>query len=520
MATTTRSIVEAGARAARGLVALAIFLGVPASQAQSWGLDFGVGSVLTWTSNSSFGDTGVGSEPASPDTILEVRPRLRVHGEGARLRLSGSASLGGIAYARRTQLSALEPTADLSARLEAIERLFFLEAGYRAAQTSANPFGVRAEGGSATNRLTTTQWRFSPVIEGLAAGDVRYALRSDNTWTHEIDAGDAPAAGAGGYFGRVVTSIERSPRPFGWRLEAERSLTRYDDPTEPLLKIATLRTILSYAAAEDWSVGIRAGYERNNVVTNEERWRPITGVETRWQPSARTTLTAFREKRFFGSGWDLAFAHRQPRLAWTLGLSRSIDTAPQELFNLPPTDNVAGLIDAMLTTRFPDPAERARIVQDYIAKQGLPSATQGAVRLFSPRFSIVSSRHASIAFTGVRNSLTLTGFFTRTEDALESGPLATGLASTNNTQRGASLVFGHRLSPLTALSTTLDWSRVRALDVALPDETTQQGLRVQVNLQAAPLTSTFVGGRYRRIESNVAVEGREGSVYVGLDHRF
>lgn len=514
MATTTRSRAEGSGGAAVRVAVLAAGLAVSPVQAQTWGLELGVSSELTWTSNSSFGVAA-----GESDTILELRPRMRVFGEGARLRLSGSASVGGLAYARRTQPNTVEPTADLSARLEAIERLFFVEIGYRAAQTSENPFGVRADAGSSTNRVTTSQWRFSPIIEGAAGGDVRYHLRSDNTWTRAIGGTDAAiSAGAGGYFGRHAVAVEHDPRPFGWRLEADRSYTRFDDPAEPTLAITTARAILNYAVTEEWSVGARGGRERNNVAAEDLRSRTIYGLETRWQPTPRTTLSAFREKRFFGSGWDFAFAHRRPRLAWTIGLSRGVDTTPQALLDLPATDNVTGLIDAMFTTRFPDPVERARAVQDFIAKQGLPSSTQGPISLFAPRFSLVTGRRASLSLLGARDTLTFSGFSTRTEDALDQGTLAIGAPATNNTQRGGSMVLSHRLSPLTALSLTLDWSRIRALDA--PDETTQQGLRVHFTIQAAPLTSTFVGGRWRKIDSNVAAEGREGAVFMGLDHRF
>lgn len=520
MATTNRSVAEVPkrVRAGRHVAALLACLGASSAFAQQWGMDLGLASQLTWTSNSSFGVAAGGQE----DTVLELRPHLRLHGEGARLRLSGTASVAGIAYANGTQPNLLEPTADLSARLEAIERLFFLEAGYRAAQTSQNPFGARPDSAFTANTLTASQWRFSPVIEGAAGSGLRYRLRSDNTWTREIGASDlavAPDAG-GGYFGRHAASIERDPQPFGWHLEAERALTRYNDPAQTSVSIETARLILSYALGEDWSAGLRAGYERNNIESVEQRRRSIYGVEARWRPSPRTTLSAFHEQRFFGSGWNLAFDHRRPQLALSMLFSRGIDTTPQAFLDLPATDNVAGLLDAAFTTRYPDPIERARVVQDYISRQGLPSATFGPLSLFAPRFSLVTERRASVTLLGSRNSLTLSGFSTRTEDAIDLGPLATGAAATNNVQYGASVVLSHRLNPLTGLSVTLDWSRIRALDMLVPDESTQRGVRVQTSLRVAPLTSTFFGGRYRKIESNVAIQGREGAVFAGLDHRF
>lgn len=474
--------------------------------------ELGISSELSWTSNSSFG-----LEAGEEDAVLEVRPTLRARRQGGRVQLDGFASLTGVAYANGTQPRRIDPTADLSARIEAIERLFFVEVGYRAAQTSADVFGARPGSGSTANTLTTSQWRVSPFIEGVAGNDLRYRLRSDNTWTREIGEADADA-GAGGYFGRHSASIEQEPRPFGWRLEADHSLTRYDNPDEDEISTQIARAIVNYAVTSEWSVGLRGGRERNDVAGADLPSESIYGFETRWQPSPRTTLSANGERRFFGNGWNLAFSHRRPRLAWNLSLNRGIDTTPQSLFDLPPTDNVAGLLDAMFTTRFPDPVERAGVVQEFIARQGLPNATTRPISLFAQRFSVATTRQASVSLIGARNTLTFSGFSARTEDALDSGPFAIGDASTNNVQHGATAVLSHRLTLLTALAVTADWSRIRALDAV--DETTERGLRVQINLQAGPKTNAVLGGRYRKIDSNVAFEGREGAVFMGLDHRF
>jgi hypothetical protein len=67
---------------------------------------------------------------------------------------------------------------------------------------------------------------------------------------------------------------------------------------------------------------------------------------------------------------------------------------------------------------------------------------------------------------------------------------------------------------------TLDWSRVRALGTVGVDETTQRDARMQVNLQASLKTTAYVGGSYRKLDSNVAQEGREGTLFLGVDHRF
>lgn len=482
--------------------------------AQSWTVEPGVSSQLTWTSNSLLG-TGA----AQDDTVLEVRPRLRILGEGAGLRIAGSIALNGIVYLDRTQSSRALPEGDLTARLEAVERWLYLEAAVRAAQASSDPFGVRPEGSSTSNTVTATQARFSPSIEAAIGPLTRYRIRSDNTWTEDTtaDAAAAGSTGAGGYFGRHSGSIEHDPRPLGWRFEAERSNTRYDDDLTAPLVTDLARIVVDYALFEDLSVGLRGGYERNSFIATDQR-NAIYGVQGRWQPSPRTLLTAEGERRFFGSAWRFGFDHRTPHFAVGLSLSRAVQSNPQSLFEIPATGNVEALLLSMFTTRYPDPAERSRVVQKFIVDQGLPSATLGATSIYSQRLSLVTSRIGSIAVIGLRNSLVLNGFHIRTEDVPDLIALQPGLPTNNTLQYGAGLTFSHRLAMAISLGATIDWSRIRALDG--PELTTQRGARVQVSVQASPKTGVIFGVRYRNLDSNVSVPGREGSVYVGLDHRF
>ncbi|HEX6707556.1 MAG TPA: TIGR03016 family PEP-CTERM system-associated outer membrane protein [Albitalea sp.] len=481
--------------------------------AERWSAEAGVSSTLTWSTNPELGLVGGGQN----DTVLEVRPHISIRAEGARLRLGGTASLAGVTSAHDTQPSRLLPEADLSARLEAIERFFFLDAGLRALQTSENPFGARPEAGSTRNTITTAAARFSPSIESAISAETRYRLRSDNSWTRESGSTLPTTSAAEGYFGRHSFLFEHDPHPFGYRLEGERTETKYRDGIQQPLRQDLVRASADYAFSAEFTAGVRVGRERTNLVALDDE-RTIYGLQARWQPSPRTTLSAFDEKRFFGQAWRLAFDHRLPQVAWNLVLSRSLDTTPQSLFDLPATNNVAALLDAAFTTRFPDPVERARVVQDLIARQGLPGATTHPTNIYTQRLSIVTLRSVSVALIGVRNTISLGAFQTRTEDAPEGGALATGAALTNNVQLGASAAWSHRLTPVMSMNLSAEWSRVRA--ITAPDLTIERIARAQLTVQAGPKTSVFGGARYRDLDSNVAAEGREGAVFVGLDHRF
>ncbi|MGD9835352.1 MAG: hypothetical protein AB7U92_21575 [Piscinibacter sp.] len=70
------------------------------------------------------------------------------------------------------------------------------------------------------------------------------------------------------------------------------------------------------------------------------------------------------------------------------------------------------------------------------------------------------------------------------------------------------------------LNFTVDWNRIRSIGVTPADETTQRSADLRVNTQLTPRTNVFLGGRYRKIASNVVVAGQEKAVFLGLDHRF
>lgn len=497
----------------RVLLATALCVACAPAAAERWTIDASVATQVTGSDNSGF-ETRTQRES---DVLVEITPRFAIRGEGARLRVGGALSLGGVHYVDGTQDSRFLPTADLLANLEAIERRLFVEAALNVVQTRENPFAPRPEGASTFNRLQTTQGRISPYLQGNFSPETRYLLRSDNTYT-ATDGGTT--AEADGYVGRHSAEIERLPRPLGWGLQAERTETRFRDNATPTLTQDIARARLDYAFGAQFSAGLRAGYEQNNFVLDERGDGSIYGLGLTWRPTERTDLNGFWEDRFFGSGWRLSFAHRMPRLALSLLVSRDLGSAPQLLFALPATDNVTGLLDAAFTTRFPDPVERARVVQELIARQGLPSALGAALNIYAQRISLISSRSASAVLLGVRNSIGVTAFYLRTEDLADTIFTSLGTALDNNTQRGMTLTFSHQATSLTSLNATTGWTRTRALGQTDPEQSDQYTLRVQALRQLAPNTSAFAGARYQIFNSNRIDDARETALFTGLTHRF
>lgn len=498
------------------IAALACGAYADTAHAAKWLFDASIESRATWTDNVSFEERG----PEDDDVILELAPRLGLRGDGRRFRISGGVGLSALTYANGSRDNRYLPSVDLSANLEAIEQFFFIDAGIVARQGNENAFAPRPDGAADFNTVTTTQYRLAPSFQGRIGGDVQYRLQSSNSWT-DVSGESAQADGA--YSGEHVLRIDRQAQPLGWAMELARRDTQFESQSAtPSAVIDSGRIIISYAVAQGLAFGVRGGYEKTNLVVDNAE-HTIYGVEATWRPSERTDLNGNWERRFFGNGWRLAFNHRMPRVAWSIGLSRDVASFPEAFLTLPPTNNVAALLDAAFTTRFPDPTERARIVADLMARQGLPSSLATETSLFTQRVSLLTSRSGTVTFLGVRNSLAISIFSSKTQALPDSVFSLLPGAVGDLDQKGASVSLSHQFSAVTSFNVTGSATRTTGFVEGQDSTSRQRTLRMQVTHQLAPKSSAFVGARSQKFDSNapgIANDVRENAAFVGLAHRF
>jgi uncharacterized protein (PEP-CTERM system associated) len=497
---------------------VALALGCGSSFAQRWQSEVSVSSELSATTNSQLGVAN-----AQSDLVGSVQPRVSLLSDGPQFKFSATASANAVSYANGTRDSKVYPAADIGLTLVPVERFFFLDAGVRVSQAFVDPFASTVNSGASVsaNTVNTTQVRLSPTIDfTLLPLNVRTQLRSDNVRLYDDADRSAGTAAPTGNFAKHTAVIESLSRPLSWSLQGDRSETRYRDAGVAPQIIDNARLTVDYWVNDQLSFGLRGGAERNNFIGDNEISH-VRGGQFTWRPSERTDLTAFGEKRFFGTGWRLDFTHRMPWLSWTVGFKRDIATTPQELFQLPATGDVAGLLDALLTTRFPDPFERARQVQDLINRTGLPPSLLTPAIIYAQRLSLSTSASAGVVYTGVRNSIALSVFHGKLQDVPGAGALVTGAILNNNVQRGASLALTHRMSPTIALSAIASWSDLHTLAGLPVDQSSEQrDLRLTVLRQLSPRTNLRLGAVHAQLIQNRSSSERATSVLAGIDHRF
>jgi uncharacterized protein (PEP-CTERM system associated) len=248
----------------------------------------------------------------------------------------------------------------------------------------------------------------------------------------------------------------------------------------------------------------------------------VYGVGAEWKPSDRTTVAGDWQNRFFGSSYLALLTHRNPFTAFNINASRNITTFPQQLFALPAGADVAALVDAAFTTRIPDPVERAQAVQAFLAQTGLPATLQSPLNFYTQQVQLYDQQSATFTWLGVRNSLAFT-VYNRKSEVISGGsgqPLPPPFGQqNNNTQRGASLAYNHRLTALTNLNALANRYDTTAT-APFTGKTTTNFFVVSVGTSLSPKTSATTGLTYTTSDSNLFNDYDVFTAYVGLNHRF
>lgn len=487
----------------------------PRRGVQGWATEASVTAQATLTNNANYGDSTV----RQGDLILELIPALSFNRVGGRLRVDGFIALDMLAYVDGTQVSSILPRANILASLEAIENLFFVDASLFVDQSVENPF-LPSSASSTNNLYTTTNARLAPYFKGNIGQNVSWLLRSDMTYTWTSQS-DAPLENA--YYVRNLAEVVRRPTPLGLTLRLTNDFTRIQDQLQPDQTLNTALAILDYAVSPQLTVGLRGGYE-TTTYTAEETSGPIYGGNIAWRPSPLSSVVGYWEQRFYGPSYQFQASHRQRRVASTLTGYRTITTYPQVLLQIPSTSSVAGLLDAILVARFPDPIERAQAAQDLISRQGLPESLPQGAYVYNQSANILTGYNANWALIGARNTLALNLYYLKTEYLPDARVPPSFLAINNNIQQGGGVTLSHLLTPVVSLNGTLSTQYTRGFDVNQGLKSRENLASLQANWQMSPRSTLFLGTRYQvQSDANATLPGYESSefaVFAGLFHRL
>ena len=429
----------------------------------------------TYTDNVSLAPRGA----TLSDSVTQLIPGIAVATSGPRLRFNARYAPEFLYYQKLDPQETVFHRGHATGTLELAQDLFFVEAG---AQVDQYEISLRGPiyGGSninvAGNRATTRTSYLNPyLVHEFGSG-----ARAEARLRLSTMRADDPAI-ADNDAGRVNLRLESGPAPTRllWDLAYESETIDYEAGQESRSQGFTAGGRLRIIP----TVGLlaRAGEERyESAIAGSEVKGSLWSVGFEWTPTSRTRLAATAGKRFDDDAYTLEFRHRTRLTAWNVAYSEDVTSARSELF-LPGTGDTAGALDALFSNRYPDPVERQKAVQEFIARTGLPASLAAPVNFFSQQLFLQKRWIALAGIQGVRNTLAASAFSETRQILFSSlGIPASGDFAFSETIRlsGGGVSWGWRITPRLAWNLSLSYTRNEFLDTGQTDDyyTTRAGI--------------------------------------------
>lgn len=432
------------------------------------------------------------------DAITEAIAGIRLTGSGGRLRGFLDYSLTGSVHSRNKDANELRHSLSTTATAELIDGLAFVDLRSSYTRQAISAFGSQATtpGLTATNQADFASLSISPHVRGRLGTVARYEARLSHevTGAKGTDQGDAANSAASLHF-----DGGGSGSALGWSADASHNVSDFRAGRRTFDTRA--RVGLSYLLAGELKLGMSAGTERTDLVTLNGASNANYGVQAEWTPSARTTLSASVEKRFFGTGHSLRFAHRTPNTVWTLSDSRDIST------NSTQANAGLGSVYDLLFRQFasvePDVVKRDVLVRNHLQTNSIDPNAVVVGGFLASAATLQRAQTASLAIVGARNTVTVQLSNSRSERADKAASVLDDLSTVQEVhQRGIALDWAYRLTPQSSIN--LGGSYRRSDGDLLSQQTTVKAVIASWTGRLGPKSRVSAGARHTVFESSTA----------------
>ena len=388
------------------------------------------------------------------DLITQLAPGIRIEARTARLKAYFDYALQGQFYAK-TNYSRTQNALNTFGTLEAVENFLFLDFGGVVSQQAISALGTQSTSNTTINNNSTetANYRISPYIRGQLGGIVEYLLRY-NLSTTRSDASIVSDTNIAEWVGQL-----RGSTPFQslrWTIDASQQSTDYSRSRDT--DAERVRAMLTYAIQPQLKVSVSSGQESNNYASLKQESHVTQGYGFEWNPTERTVVSAFKERRFFGDGHNVSFSHRFPRSSIRFTDSRDVSVLPNQYTSV----GIGTVYDLyfQIVSNSPefanlDPAVKdaavANEVNRLLAQSGTSPNTQVTSSSLSSRAQLQRRQDLTLALTGARNTITFVANRTESQ-AVFLAVNAPNSEANQVRQQGISVNFSHQLSELSNLN--------------------------------------------------------------------
>jgi uncharacterized protein (PEP-CTERM system associated) len=182
--------------------------------------------------------------------------------------------------------------------------------------------------------------------------------------------------------------------------------------------------------------------------------------------------------------------------------------------------DVTSLLDNVLTTRIPNPIDRAAVVDRLIGERGLPADLSRATEIVDQTPQLVSNGTLSLVLLGVRHAVAL-GLYSRSARELtRAGEAAIGLGTNEYRQRGGNAFVSRRLTPTMTIGLALQRSTSRGLGATAGDHLREWQARADIGIALGQRARATLGLSRQAVKSNRVGDRSETRALLGLVQNF
>lgn len=486
--------------------------------AAEWRVGRTLGATGTLTDNANLAS---GSQKKA-DFYLSVFPGISIEGRSGRSEVLASYTLREQVYLRDNDRNTTHHHLAARGKSEVVKDHLLLEAQAGISQQTTSLLGAIGVDPASDdrNRAQVRSYSIGPTFRDQFGSLFRYQLRYQRSYI-STDSGALATSNAD----KISAQVQSGPafNRYAWVLSYDRE--QIDQAGNELFFETTSGT-LRYFFNPRFAVLGTLGYEKQefpsfNTLPSGEFWN----VGFQWQPDTLTSMTATIGERFFGRTYSLDFSRRTRQFRWFASYSEGTTTTRSQFF-VPTNVDTATFLNALLVTAIPDPVERARAVNTFIATRGLPPSLLTSVNFFSNRVFLQKQADASVAYYTGKTTVAL-NLFRTVRDATATGAAAVGPViddfanSLYIVQKGGSIVFDWLVAPKTNSDTQIGVNRITYRDSGREDEF--RFFRTGIRHQLSPKTTTTLDYRHVQRDSSSSLSGanyRENAIVAGIFIRF
>lgn len=462
-------------------------------------------------------------QPAGDELLVSVKPSVSFFKKGANSQIDGQGQLSVLHYTKGTQNDRVVPSGSLNLHSDFARSGMGVDAGISATQVKPTVTSVQSLTPSTSDTYTNTTVRVSPYLNRQIDQNTQVTARLDRALLHTSQVGNDLTPRPNSYTLADTVSLDRRPTPTGYGLAWQHQQTKVSGQSDPSLDEQILRGRLLYAPLPELELGLIAGAAHTNISGASITDHP-KGWQAQWRPTDRSLLKTQVEQRFYGKAWSAEVSHRLPWLALDLTSERTESTYAAAVGSIAQSGSLRGLYNAMLTTRFPNEAERRAAVENLLARRDLSAQINTSGDVYDTGATVRQTTLLRVAFMGRRDIITLAGGLVKTAPlTLRDASLSLLAPSPITRSSYFDVQANHQLTLKTTLSGGLRWLRSvsAANSTATPQASRDFAMRASVTTSLTRDTKATMGLQRQISHNAIAPETTdEAAVFAGLDHRF